>query len=338
MQIMDDTKRLHVRPPEAGGFPRRITLELTNRCNLNCTFCPRRLMEKHQGFLETSLAKELMDEISQNLPVALVPFFRGETLLHPDWVEILTYAKKRGIGPIQFTTNATLMNNEATEAILDLELDFISFSMDTLDPSIYNQTRRGSNYQQVLKNVLNFIEKKETRGQGLPEVQISCVDTPLHRPGLEAFVEFWRPKVDRVRIYVEHSQDGHPGSIAEPLPGFDRRLPCFKVFTDMVIYWDGEVAVCNHDWTRGEGHRIGNVKDGGIASIWNGKRYNDLRESHKSGELDLEPLCHFCDHWKMYYLTEGYLGKVYKRSQFKAPGSLASKGTENRYGNANSSY
>lgn len=30
--------------PEAGKFSHRITLELTNRCNLNCTFCPRRLM------------------------------------------------------------------------------------------------------------------------------------------------------------------------------------------------------------------------------------------------------------------------------------------------------
>ena len=330
MKNEDETKTGHASPPEAGEFPRRITLELTNKCNLNCTFCPRRLMERHQGFLETSLAKELMDEISRNLPVALVPFFRGETLLHPDWVEILTYAKKSGIGPIQFTTNASLMDSDAAEAILDLELDFISFSMDTLDPQIYNKTRRGSNYQKVLKNVLNFIEKKEAGGKELPEVQISCVDTPLHRPGLEAFVGFWKPKVDRVRIYIEHSQDGHPGSIAEPLPGFGRRLPCFKVFTDMVIYWDGEVALCNHDWTRDARHRIGNVKEGGIASTWNGERYSALRMSHERGSQESEPLCNFCDHWKMYYFPEGYLGKVFERSQSNMSRFLTLKGNERR--------
>jgi radical SAM protein with 4Fe4S-binding SPASM domain len=133
---------------------------------------------------------------------------------------------------------------------------------------------------------------------------------------MDAFVAFWKPKVDRVRVYVEHSQDGHPGSIAEPLPSFERRLPCRKVFTDMVIYWDGEVALCNHDWTRSADHAIGNVRDAGMRAVWESDRYRNLRSAHADGNVRDEPPCDFCDHWKMYYLPEGYLGKVYEGSRF----------------------
>ncbi len=159
-------------------------------------------------------------------------------------------SKKKELGPIQLTTNATLLSKDAANTIIDLELDFISFSMDTTDPQIYEQTRRGAKYNKTIKNILDFLELKEKKRAKKPEVQVSAVETPLHKPGIEKFVKYWHPKADRVRIYTEHSRDNKSGSISEPLPGFKHRMPCHKIYTDMIIYWDGEVALCNHDWTR----------------------------------------------------------------------------------------
>jgi len=297
---------------DGDGFPRRITLELTNRCNLSCVFCPRRLMEKHQGFLELDLARKLIDEMAGNPPVTLVPFFRGEPLLHPHWYAILSYARERGIGPIQFTTNATLMDREAVEGILDLGLDFISFSMDTVDKELYERTRLRADYNKVLENILFLLDLKEKRSLEKPIVQVSAVETALHKEGMKDFVSFWKPKVDVVRVYVEHSKDGHPGSIDEKLPTFERREPCFKVFTDLVIYWDGEAGICNHDWIPAERTPIGNVREESIAEIWTSSRYSEIRSSHLDGDLANETPCDFCDHWKMYYLPDGFLGSCYK--------------------------
>lgn len=309
-----DLDEHEVRVPEAGQFPGRITLELTNRCNLNCTFCPRKLMEKHQGYMDTRLAKRLIDEMAEYLPVCLVPFFRGESLLHPDWAEILEYAKNRGVGPIQLTSNGMRLDRRAAQVILDLEIDFISFSMDTVDPEIYEQTRRRSQYDKVVQNILQFIELKRRRGKTLPQVQVSSVATELHRPGKEAFVDFWLPLVDRVRIYIEHSQDGHPGSIAEPLPSFLHRLPCWKPYTDMIVYWDGQVALCNHDWTRDAARALGNVDRQSIAEVWNSPAYDRVREAHRSGKVSSMPPCDYCDHWKMFYFEPGYLGEIYENT------------------------
>jgi MoaA/NifB/PqqE/SkfB family radical SAM enzyme len=303
-----------VKIPEAGQFPGRITLELTNHCNLNCTFCPRKLMEKHQGYMDTGLAKRLIDEMAEYLPVSLVPFFRGESLLHPDWAEILEYAKSRGVGPIQLTSNGMRLGQEASRKILDLEIDFISFSLDTVDPEIYEQTRRGSQYEKVVQNILQFVELKQQKEGGLPQVQVSSVATELHRPGMEDFVAFWRPLVDRVRVYIEHSQDGHPGSIAEFLPPFPRRLPCWKPYTDMIVYWDGQVALCNHDWTRNTAQALGNVAQQSIAKVWNSPAYENVREVHRLGDVSSLPPCDHCDHWKMFYLEPGYLGELHENT------------------------
>lgn len=311
-----DVNEIDLKIPAAAPFPGRITLELTNHCNLNCTFCPRKLMEKHQGCMDTGLAKRLIDEMAEHLPLSLVPFFRGESLLHPDWAEILQYAKSRGIGPIQLTSNGMRLDREAAQKILDLEIDFISFSLDTVDPQIYEQTRRRGRYEEVVGNIRRFLDLKQQRRSRLPEVQVSSVATQLHRPGMEAFVAFWRPLVDRVRIYIEHSQDGYPGSIAEPLPSFPRRYPCWKPFTDMVIYWDGQVALCNHDWTRDMTQAIGNVAHQSIAGVWNSPAYEKVRRVHQSGELFSFPPCDHCDHWKMFYLEPGYLGEVYENTAY----------------------
>ena len=47
---------------ELRDFPERITVELTNRCNLECTFCPRHLVEMKLGNMEMSLFKKIVDQ------------------------------------------------------------------------------------------------------------------------------------------------------------------------------------------------------------------------------------------------------------------------------------
>ena len=48
---------------------------------------------------------------------------------------------------------------------------------------------------------------------------------------------------------------------------FDNRMPCRKVFTDMIIYWDGKLALCNYDWD--EQRNIGNVNEMSLQEAWN---------------------------------------------------------------------
>ncbi len=290
-------------------FPTRVTLELTNVCNLRCVFCPRRFMEKERGHMDTPLALRLLDEMGEHLPVTLVPFFRGETLLHPDWDSILGHAKRRGIGPIQLASNAVLLTEERARRLIDLNIDFLSFSMDTLDPERYKNLR-GADYEESLDNVLRFLSLR-ARSRCSTQVQVSAVETAAGSAEMENFVAFWRPKADRVRIYREHSAGGTPGSLANPpLPRSERKA-CHKVSEDMVIYWNGDAALCNHDWTRRvTGQFIANVSEGGIAAAWQSEAYRHIRKAHETGRLAGIAPCEGCDFWSVRHTPADVWGRT----------------------------
>ncbi|WP_421900059.1 radical SAM/SPASM domain-containing protein [Maridesulfovibrio sp.] len=278
------------------NFPKRITLEFTNFCNLHCVFCPRRLMEKETGFMDVKLARKLMEEIGEHAPVAIVPFFRGETLTHPQWDILLESLHEFGLDQIQMATNASLLTEKKAKRILEIGMDTLSFSMDTLNPDLYRRFR-GCDYDVSLGNVLRFLELRKESDNTIPTVQVSAVKTPENAHEINDFIDFWNSKVDRVRIYPMHSADGHPGSLPRSTQSSDRK-PCHKVNEDMVIYWNGDVALCNHDWTRiVTGQHIGSVVNQSIQEIWVSPAYETIRAAHQSGNLEGILPCDHCQHW-----------------------------------------
>lgn len=300
---------------ELKKFPNRITLEVTNRCNLGCTFCPRHLVDMNLGNMDWALFQKIVDEAANQLPITLVLFFRGESLIHLELAKMIKYAKTKGIGPIQLASNGFLLTTELGEELIDAGLDFISFSLDTIDKEVYQKTRINSDLQIAMDNVINFVtlcEDKKKQGIRVPEIQVSSIDVEEYRESQAEFIEFWRKYADRVRIYMEHSSDGNLGSISTELP-VDRaqRKPCGKIYTDIVIYWNGDIALCNHDWDNKLG--IGNVKEHSIQEIWNSDAYSNIRQMHERAEFSENMACAHCDHWQMYYLPEGFIGQVYEK-------------------------
>lgn len=299
---------------ELRAFPERLTLELTNRCNLECTFCPRHLVNMNLGNMEWELFQKIVDEAAEHLPMIMVLFFRGESLTHPDLCKMIRYAKEKGIGPIQLASNGFLLSEEMGEKIIDSGLDFISFSLDTIDADVYKQTRIHSDLNVAMNNVVNFVKKCDrvkAEGKHVPEIQVSSVDVADYKASQQKFIDFWRQYADKVRIYMEHSADGNLGSIASIHDEKETRRPCAKVYNDMIIYWDGTVALCNHDWENKL--NIGNVKASTIESVWHSENYKKIRTMHEKGEFCDEIVCKHCDHWRMYYSPEGFVGKAFDK-------------------------
>ena len=283
---------------ERVDFPRRLTVEVSGSCNLQCVMCPRQLVEKVSGLMDIDLYGKVITEARNYVPVTLVPFFRGEPLLHPNLLEMIKMAKEARLGPIQLTTNAMLLEREISEELVAMGLDFISFSLDMLDKEAYEATRVGGEYERVMENIETFL-KVRARAAGrtnTPEVQVSAVETEENRESMDDFINYWGKRVDRVRIYPAHSAGGALGSLkkGENLIHFDKRLPCEKLFNDMVICWNGDVAVCNHDWERKE--FIGNIGSATIHEVWTGEKYNELRRRHDEGKVENDPTCSGCDH------------------------------------------
>lgn len=296
----------------ASSFPSRVILELTNRCNLSCVMCPRKYSKTKSGFLDYDLFKKVINEISIHDGVGLVPFFRGESLLHPDFIGMLQYITSKKITPVQLSTNGILLGDKMSDAILDSSVNFISFSLDGSDEATYNMVRIGGDFTLAVKNIRRFLTKKKLLGNKLPEVQISMVKTAHTEKAVGSFVSQWIDEVDRVRIYEEHSSDGVFGHLRNsPIKSINARKPCPKLIDEIAVYCDGEVALCNHDWNRKDS--IGNVKEESIENIWKNNKYVELRRRHACGEVGSDTICSKCDHWKAYYMPGGIIGKLYSK-------------------------
>ncbi len=94
-------------------------LELTNKCNFHCEFCPSDSQTRHHGYMELSLVKKIFDEISEKNLVSKVNLhLMGEPTLHPKLKDILDYAKQKNV-KIALTTNGSTMVKKKVPQLLD---------------------------------------------------------------------------------------------------------------------------------------------------------------------------------------------------------------------------
>lgn len=275
-------------------FPKRIEIELASSCNLRCTYCPRHFVDGLGGFIDLSFFKRLIDEIEPHPETVLVLHRRGESLLHPDFIEIMDYIRGK-FQTVQLATNATLLDKEKAQAIIE-SISFLSFSIDT--PDIFEKTRIPAKYEKVESNIMQFLYLNSQHGNKV-KTQVSMVQTAnTSQEEADLFKEYWHGKVDRIRIYAEHSSNGHFGSLKNKR--IDRK-PCVMPFYEMLIYCDGKTGRCNHDW---DGEPIGDVNQNTISEIWFDGRYQNLRDQHISLKI-VDSVCAACDSW---YPEEGSQG------------------------------
>lgn len=84
---------------------KQIYIEITNICNLNCSFCPKNSRPKR--FMSVEEFDKITDEVSP-LTNTICLHLMGEPLLHPNIKEIFGICNKKGLN-VYLTTNGTLL-------------------------------------------------------------------------------------------------------------------------------------------------------------------------------------------------------------------------------------
>ena len=283
-------------------FPKRVEIELVSDCNLRCVYCPRHHVNDLTGYMDFELFTRIIDEVSSYPDRVITLHRRGESLMHPRLIEMCAYVKGK-FQEIQIATNGTLLNKSRSLALID-SVDFISFSLD--HPENFDKTRLPAKYASVELNILKFLEWN----QGKVRTQVSMVetdDTPRHY--VDEFKEIWNGKVDRIRVYQEHSKGGVFGSLEQPRV---ERKPCMMPQYECLIYCDGKVGRCNHDWN---GDPMGDVNTHTLREVWYSHKYQDLRRQHDSLCIT-DAVCSGCDSW---YPLEGVqdTGEVVETGQLE---------------------
>ncbi len=114
--------------PDQG--PRRLYIELTNRCNFSCRMCFRNNFSRPFGMMDDQTMDALLQQI-RTLPAlssALIGGI-GEPLLHPRALEVISALAARGV-PVDLQTNGTLLSENMIDTLVTLPVERIITSYE----------------------------------------------------------------------------------------------------------------------------------------------------------------------------------------------------------------
>lgn len=249
-------------------------LELTNRCNLKCTFCPTAdgRMARPRGHMDDALFRAALDGAGRLEFVLL--FQWGEPLLHPRFAELAAEAARRGIRTL-VTTNGTLLDDRRIAGLLGAGVDRVTVSVD--GDATTHEAVRGIPLASTRAAIERLVAARDAAGAAT-SVDVSMVVAPETEGGAAEFRRAFEGRVDRVQTIPLLTKGARRTRCREPWRG------------GLVVLEDGRCTVCcvDHDGTLA----VGDVRTASARAIWNGERMRALRRAHARGELP--PVCATC--------------------------------------------
>jgi len=117
-------------------------MEITNRCNFDCVFCPSGISKRAKHDMDRHLAFSLIDQL-QELGFSKTIYFHvlGEPLLHPSVFDIVNHAAEAGMRPVIFTNGGALAD-EVVQDILASKASGLVISMQTINRQSYEKLRK----------------------------------------------------------------------------------------------------------------------------------------------------------------------------------------------------
>ena len=283
-------------------LPIRLWVELSSVCNLRCIMCPQSEPGSiEQGFMKFELFKKIIDE-AKTFVYDVNLHHRGESLLHPELPRMIDYAAKAGLYT-RLHTNATILDEEKARAILEAELDFVSFSFDGFTAEIYEKIRRRANFEITISHISNFLRLKKELRKIKPftvfeTMELDKAKTTDYEKAKRRLREgLYALHLNKFVVKSPHNWAGsypiNSNGAQKNTAKSEKFSACTFPWYAMVILWNGEIAPCPQDFF---GHLImGNLENSSIGAIWHNNLYSRLRKNMKEREISEFESCRECD-------------------------------------------
>ncbi len=294
--ILNDTKDI-----------KRVYIELTNACNFKCKMCFKNTFVEPEGYMDEKTIVNLKKQLKElpHLKEVVVGGI-GESLLHPQMADVLTFLKDELKVYVILQTNGFLLD-KYTRFVLDKKIDNIVVSVDNTDVGhLSNEI-----VYRIIKNI-NGLRLKEKRDK--PVFSMEVVIDKYSLNGLDGTIKKFieagirdvtisnllpidRFMVDRT-LYPSGEKDILKNVIKVAQGVVSMTLPYFEIKTErkcnfidkkaLIVRWDGAVAPCYRflhtakEFVMGREktvyeHTFGNINFEGILDIWNKRSYKWFR-------------------------------------------------------------
>lgn len=126
---------------------KKIYVEITNSCNLKCSFCPEGKRAKE--FMTVEKFEHIIREVKEYTNLVAL-HVKGEPLLHPELKEILEICNKNNI-LVNITTNATLLEKNKDIIIESNAVRQLNLSLHSITK---NENTKSYNFENYINSVL----------------------------------------------------------------------------------------------------------------------------------------------------------------------------------------
>ena len=155
--------------------PRKLNIEVTSRCNLNCDMCMRKVLMEDSGDMSLETYKALLPVFPELESANIIGI--GEPLLNENIIEMIKLGKKHlpTNSTFSLTTNATLINEKMAKDLATSGIDDIVISMDGATPATFNDIRKQASYDDVLRNIGFLNKAKKALSSATPRLGFEFV-------------------------------------------------------------------------------------------------------------------------------------------------------------------
>ena len=267
---------------------RKAYLEITNVCNLKCSFCPgtkreKKFMSREEFEILTTKLRPYTDYIYFHL--------MGEPLLHPELEYFLDYAHRLGFKVI-ITTNGQLLRQRENILLSAPGLHKINISLQSFEAN------QGGELREYISSCADFASKTSEAGKLCVLRLWNGNGLDSLNPEIEEILESYFPKpwkksrssfglIDKV--YLEHGDKFEwPDLKVEEISD---RCFCYGLRDQIGIHCDGTVVPCCLDH---EGDiALGNLLTQELSDILETQRAKDIYNGFSQRQAK-EELCRKC--------------------------------------------
>lgn len=275
----------------------RIYIEITNVCNLSCSFCIGNV--RVPRFMTND---EFTHIVQQTKPYTNHIYLHvlGEPLIHPQLQEFLSVAHHFGMH-VNITTNGTLLTKTQKILLNAPALRKVSVSLHSMEPN--------SPYckEEYLQDVASFVKAATAKGilcelriwnLGVKDIDNEAIFTPLcELLGLDHAAQ----EVARMNISESGNTTLAPGLFLGKLARFtwpsmdeprsEQPIFCYGLRNQIAVLSNGTVVPCCLD-SKGD-IALGNVFQTPLANILSGERAQALYKGFSERQPS-EELCRRC--------------------------------------------
>lgn len=286
--------------------PKSVKIELTARCNFRCAYCARAQDLRQVGDMDTTFFERVVLEMREAGVEELGLFYLGESFLCPWLPHAVRYAKHIAGFPYVFlTSNGSAATPERVAAVMESGLDSLKWSLNYADKEQFVQIARVKPklFDRVLENIRSASQVREDLGcdTGLYASYIAYDGEQGKR--MIDVVEQVRPYVDEIYALPLYGQAGPQdspvtstgmaavGGNSGRLENARPPLPCWAVFQEGHITYDGKLSACC--WDHSDGLSMADLNSVSFMQGWHSDKFRALRSAHLAEDVRKTP-CREC--------------------------------------------